>query len=227
MSDVNRDIARWRMALSQEGRFLPDELDELESHLRESLDSLVRRGLPEDQALTKAITTTGDPLTIDNEFSKVRSVSAKTLWRAYGVAPLVAPAAFAAIVFVTGLLFTDPKDPGTPIGVILIPILSLTLGVAVSYLLAIACWMPVMFFLRKRGWLDAFRVHAAALLLSIVECLLIEGAFYGKSTPRPADLRKCLWPSTLVLAGMVIPSVMLSASTFWWLLARGERRVHA
>ena len=217
MFDLNREIAQWRSAISRTGSFLPDELDELESHLLDACESLVRNGVVQQDAFIEAIKQMGDPMEIGSEFDKVRAVSSKRLWRAFRVAPVVAPVVFAVFVFVAGLLFTDPKDPGTPIGVIAIPVLSLTLGVVASYLVAGVFGMPIVFFLRNRGWLNGRGIHATAFLLAIVFCTLLEVTIYYVTTPPRPDLIEFLRP-TLYIACTIIPCIMLSATMFWWMV---------
>ena len=124
---------------------------------------------------------------------------------------------FAVFVFIAGFLLTDPKDPGTPIGVITIPILSLTLGVVASYLVAGVLGMPIVFFLRNRGWLNGRAIHAAAFLWAIVFCALLEVAIYYVTTPPRPDLIAFLRP-TLYIACIIIPCIMLSATMFWWMV---------
>lgn len=54
MKDLDVRIAQWREPLLRNGSFYADEVDELESHLRESVDGLVKTGLSEDEAFLVA-----------------------------------------------------------------------------------------------------------------------------------------------------------------------------
>jgi hypothetical protein len=70
MPDVNAQIARWRSAVAATGACSPDELEELESHLREEVATLVTAGLSEQEALSKALSRLGNPEEICREFAK-------------------------------------------------------------------------------------------------------------------------------------------------------------
>jgi hypothetical protein len=54
MSELDTRIVQWREQLLQNGSFYADEVEELESHLRESIDRLVAAGLSEDEAFLVA-----------------------------------------------------------------------------------------------------------------------------------------------------------------------------
>jgi membrane protein implicated in regulation of membrane protease activity len=84
-------------------------------------------------------------------------------------------------IFVLGMALSDPADPGTPIGIILLPILLLTLGGFIAYGIAAICWMPLIFFWRKRGWLNGGRLHLLAFLLALAVVALPR----PRSTPSP------------------------------------------
>ena len=150
----------------------------------------------------------------------------KTLWWAYAIAPAVAPTLFAVMAFVGGMieLKLNPDDTGTPIGVILVPIMSLTIGVVASYAVAGAIGMPIAFLLRKRRILNGYTIHGAAFLWVIVFSTLLTASNYIWTTPpRPAPA-EFLLPS-LYLFLMIAPCILLSATTFWWIVSRDKRQL--
>jgi hypothetical protein len=150
----------------------------------------------------------------------------KVLWWAYAFAPAVAPILFAVVVFVVGsaYLAMNPEDTGTPIGVIVIPLISLTVGVICSYFVAGVIGMPIAFFLRRRNSLNGYTIHGAALIWSIVLAVLLSIGIYAYTTPpRPAAV-EFLLPS-LGLFVMLAPGILLSATIFWWMVCRDKRRV--
>ena len=223
MFDVNRQVDEWRRALAKAGLADAGELDELESHLLQAYETFVRSGLGEQEAFSLAMKQVGDPSALAGEYAKNERFGTRNLWRAFRVAPVVAPVLFAIDTLVLGLLLTDSRNAGTPIGLLWIPLAALTLGVVLSYAVAAALWMPLMLFLWKRGWLHGATIHAAAFLLAVLLCVLLEVATYLVTTPRPTDMREFL-ASGPIVAGFVIPHIMLSACVFWWMVRESPDR---
>ena len=223
MFDLNSELERWRRNFSKDSRLDPDEMAELESHLIELFDSSVKSGIPESAAFFKAIQDIGDPQTLTTEYEKTRPTSSRRLWRAFWIAPLVAPVMLAIDVFVVGSLFSDPVDAGTPIGIIAIPLMALTLGTLLSYVIAGTLWMPLAFFLQKRGWLNGMSIHSMGFVFAIALYALFEVAIYFITTPRPNDIIEFM-SSSIYIAGFVIPNIMLSVVAFWWLIREKPAR---
>lgn len=214
MFNLNHEINLWRATFEARGILNRDELDELQSHLIEAYQALLAGGISEPQAFNQAIEQVGDPAILSLEYEKMHPSATKKLWRAFWVAPLVAPVLLAIDVFVIGLLLSDPKDPGTPIGIILLPILILTLGVIASYLITAIFWMPLAIFLHRRKRLDGGSIHLLAFVLAVLFFAALEAAIYGVTTPRPASIAEFI-SSTLYIPGFVIPHIMVSALVFW------------
>ncbi|MGA1104764.1 MAG: permease prefix domain 1-containing protein [Pseudomonadales bacterium] len=70
MFDLNQAIARWRVYMKRSGHVLPDELDELESHLRETCDHLIESGISLEEAFATASNQIGEPMEVGAEFQK-------------------------------------------------------------------------------------------------------------------------------------------------------------
>ena len=68
--DLNRGIHDWRTGLSKTSALQRDSLDELESHLRDSITTLSEKGLSEEEALLVAVRRCGTELQLQTEFSK-------------------------------------------------------------------------------------------------------------------------------------------------------------
>jgi len=68
--DLNRAIQQWRENLAQSPAFRSENLDELESHLRDSTDILVAKGLSEDEAFVIAVRRCGNRQQLQAEFAK-------------------------------------------------------------------------------------------------------------------------------------------------------------
>jgi hypothetical protein len=80
--------------------------------------------------------------------------------------------------------------------------------------------MPLVFCLRKRGWLHGGTIHGIAFLLAVAVFLLLETAAYFVAAER-ADFFEFSRMS-LIVAGFVIPNIMLSALVFWWMIREGS-----
>ncbi|MFT5301276.1 MAG: hypothetical protein ACI87E_002924 [Mariniblastus sp.] len=151
---------------------------------------------------------------------------AKVFWWAYAFAPTVAPVLFAVVVFVAGsaYLALNPENTGTPIGVVAIPLISLTVGVICSYFVAGVIGMPIAFLLRRRNSLNGYTIHGAALVWSMVLAVLLGIGTYANTTPPRPAAGEFLLPLP-VLFVMLAPGILLSATTFWWMVCRDKRRV--
>jgi len=68
--DLNREIRDWRTGLSTSPALQRDGLDELESHLRDSIATLMEKGLSDEEALLIAVRRCGTQKQLQTEFSK-------------------------------------------------------------------------------------------------------------------------------------------------------------
>ena len=76
--DLNGAIQQWRENLAQTPAFCRENLDELESHLRDSVTTLQTRGLSPEESLLVAVKRIGKDSFLESEFRKVNS---KAIWR--------------------------------------------------------------------------------------------------------------------------------------------------
>ena len=77
MHNLETSIAQWRKSMVARSKISEETLDELESHLRETVDQLVRSGSTEDSAFQRAITQLGPMPGLASEFKKLE---ASTWW---------------------------------------------------------------------------------------------------------------------------------------------------
>lgn len=70
MFDLDAAVTSWRLAQQQSG-VQGDSLDELESHLRDTISSLSNKNLSSEEAFFVAIRRLGSPQDIANEFTKI------------------------------------------------------------------------------------------------------------------------------------------------------------
>ena len=78
MFDLNKAISSWRMRLSEKQTCAKSDIDEMETHLREEIDSLTASKLSEQEAFLVATHRLGDPDSLAAEFAKVNT---SILWR--------------------------------------------------------------------------------------------------------------------------------------------------
>jgi len=71
MFDLNIQISEWRASILQSESFSKDNVDELESHLCESISQLVQQGLSAEEAFWVGLRRLGDTKALAVEFSKV------------------------------------------------------------------------------------------------------------------------------------------------------------
>ncbi len=75
--DLNRSVQSWRENLSQSPAFQWENLDELETHLRDSVATLQTQGLSTEEAFVVATGRIGKNSLLDSEFGKINS---KAVW---------------------------------------------------------------------------------------------------------------------------------------------------
>ena len=71
MRNLEQSIAEWRKTMMTAPNVGRETLDELENHLRENVDQLVRSGMTEAEAFQQAVTQLGAAPTIASEFLKL------------------------------------------------------------------------------------------------------------------------------------------------------------
>jgi len=85
--DLNQEIQRWRENLGRSPSFESDNLEELESHLRDSISSLEGKGLSLAEAFLIAVRRIGAGDAVESEFGKVNTRSVwldRFLWMLVG-----------------------------------------------------------------------------------------------------------------------------------------------
>lgn len=136
---------------------------------------------------------------------------------AFALAPAAAPVVLAILTFAGGMLFSDPKDPGTPVGIVIVPLLLLTLGMVGAYVTAGVCWWPVVWWLQRRGALNFLSLHAAGFLLAVGLSVCLTLGMHALTAPPRPPLQDLLLPC-LVTSAVLIPATMASVLVFWWLM---------
>ncbi len=78
MFDLESQIRKWRGHVQSTGSLGAQDVEELESHLRDSIDELTGRGVSVEEAFIVSIRRMGDAETLHDEFAKV---STESVWR--------------------------------------------------------------------------------------------------------------------------------------------------
>jgi hypothetical protein len=71
MHNLDETIALWRQAMTGSPKLNQEAVDELESHLRDKVDELIRSGMPEPTAFQEAVNQLGDAPELAREFQKL------------------------------------------------------------------------------------------------------------------------------------------------------------
>jgi len=79
MPHLEKQIADWRKSMSQACGRRNDRLDELEAHLREEVDGLLRAGMSSDDVFQAAVAKLGTPSALAAEFHKL-TVTPRPQW---------------------------------------------------------------------------------------------------------------------------------------------------
>jgi putative ABC transport system permease protein len=69
--DLEKAIAAWRRSLEYNPALLREDVEELESHVRDQVRGLVLRGLSEEEAFERAVRQMGSYGTVESEYQKV------------------------------------------------------------------------------------------------------------------------------------------------------------
>lgn len=128
--------------------------------------------------------------------------SNRDMWRAYAFAPAVTPLAFVALLAVVGIV---------------LPVLVVTAGTVVCYLVAGLIGMPIAFFLRRRNGLNGYTIHGAAFCwgvlsstISALGSICVAAAIGGTWDAVPLVVA--------YFSAAIVPPVALSGTAFWLLL---------
>jgi hypothetical protein len=89
MRDLEQSIAEWRQTMSAAPNIGPDTIAELETHLRETVEQLMRSGMSEAEAFERAIAQLGPPSKMAAEFQKLNAFT----WLPFRIVTAIAGAA--------------------------------------------------------------------------------------------------------------------------------------
>jgi len=178
MFNLERAIANWRAEIFCTG-LTCQRVDELESHLRETIDANRTQQIPEQVAFEKAVAQLGSPTQIKTEFTKNDLLDKKL--RGYKIEKAIGAFGLASYAGMTiyGLFFSSTLEPTPRDRILGVLALLTTLGVAIgaTYLWRI---MPVIAVKKVRlsvgivSWLLGATITAVMFLciLPVIELTL-------------------------------------------------------
>jgi hypothetical protein len=159
---------------------------------------------------------------VDNPFQSPTELAAesdaaaaqKALRDACRIAPLVAPFSFVVLILLAAGVAVAAGRTINPAGLLLLPLLAMTIGLLASYASWSLIGLPLALALQRRQSLTGGTIHAAAFLCSIMAaCLLAIPIMISSQGPQSLLLIP-------FLAAMIAPPALLSATCFWWLVRR-------
>lgn len=227
--DLNQAIQSWRENLAQSPAFHDENLDELESHLRDSISTLQTNGLAANEGFLVATMRIGSDAFLKSEFGKVNPQAVwleRALWMLVGiqfwsfVSGVIASSTRSAVSF--ALVSYDFTAHGRIIPATLFMLANL-LGFTASL---VFCWWLIS---RRGSSLGAWfasrlRRHRLWFLTVIVVCvlsLLSVGMNYGmtilqlKFTDRSRFGEIALSHQYSWIAGNVVQATTLVLLTLW------------
>jgi hypothetical protein len=184
--DLNQAIQQWRESLNASPAFRRENLDELESHLRDSIANLGQRGLAADEAFLIATRRVGSGAALGAEFGKI---NAQRIWLNRGLWMLIGIQIFICIGCLESAITF-----GADLGVRVIGRTSLTplcsgLLCAFAHLLTFAVVLTIgrRIFLRKYGsisaWLRKVPNSSARLIASGLTLMVLARVISGTVYP--------------------------------------------
>lgn len=145
--DLNLAIQRWRENLAQSAAFRSENLNELESHLRDSVTMLQRQGLSDEEAFIVATKRLGNAEPLEKEFVKINGQSIwlnRIFWMLIGIQLWGLTSSFTGSMARNGLAFVwsninyDWKNSGVLLPVTLF---ALTYLVGIAAALTLCYWL--------------------------------------------------------------------------------------
>lgn len=180
--DLNHAIQRWRENLTQSPAFRSENLNKLESHLRDSVDTLQAKGLTAEEAFVTAARQTGTNKALQGEYGKANRTAVwfeRALWVLLATQFWFAIRSISNIAFGAGSSFVEllnwnravPGEPAlTVVGVVFSPLV-------IAAVIGIEWWRytrrkrrPALFFrqLLQRPLNLALMLFAVCALLSAI-----------------------------------------------------------
>lgn len=227
--DLNAAIQLWRENLAQSPAFRIENLNELESHLRDSIAILQAKGLSAEEAFWVASRRAGNEKQLEAEFGKVNGRSVwldRVFWMLIGwliwnvVSSFIRTVTSIGVAFGWKLANYDIRVNGLALPVVLSVFVQL-MGIAGGI---VFCWWLLTRKARKMGnWLQPFLGRPFALAISCAVLLAVMSVprtlplaiarYYGMAAVpqilEPVNLSELI-TSVIQVPAMVIITLMIA-----------------
>lgn len=180
--DLNQAIQRWREGLAASPAFRNENLDELEAHLRDSIESLHKSSLSVEEAFLVAARRLGKDASLETEFKKINESAVwldRILWMLIGiqawglVSNVIGRVVRGVMCYAWGCLHYDFAAQGRAI-----PVTFFFAVQTLTYVVSLGlCWWLVI---RKghilAGWIQRYLHRPSHLLLACFMLWLVSMA---------------------------------------------------
>jgi hypothetical protein len=168
MRDLEKQISDWRHSMAKASKERPDALDELETHLREEIDRLIRAGTSADQAFDLAMSRLGTPAALGAEFDKLAQMR-RAKWKPATLAQWACLA-----ISVLAFLWLVPRigDGGMTL-LLASHVLSVTIGYGTMFIIGglAICYVLADWF-QRTGPSQRHALHRAIIRLAAISAVL-------------------------------------------------------
>jgi len=196
--DLNHAIQEWRARLGESPAFRRENLEELETHLRDSIANLAQRGLAEDEAFIIATRRVGGEAVLGKEFAKINSRDLwlnRALWMLVGIQlvgflrVLGSGPTFFITAFVVKPVMLSGNDPSTSwfavFLVALVQLLTTAVLFTIGWRMLTRKGNSAYVWVRKNSWRMAAAISSWLLLMLLPHMInTTELAWYSKFAPR-------------------------------------------
>jgi len=216
-------ISDWRNTMTATGRVSGETLDELENHLRENVDQLVRSGMSEPEAFERAVRELGGARTLAAEFQKLDELAELDPWSWW---PVKAVIVVAGALVLAVLLIAPARFGSGRSGLLLVThVFTVTLGYTGTFLIGAlgVCFVGQRCFTEFSPWRARSLKRVTFLFGCIAAGLTALGIILGMIWAKAEWGRFWAWDAKEIGALGIITWLMcfLVAHRLRWLPAHG------
>jgi hypothetical protein len=213
MRDLEKKISDWRHSMAQTSKHRPEALDELETHLRDEIQRLMRAGTAADEAFGLAASRLGPADAVCAEFQKLEEMR-RAKWR---------PATFAQwACVVTGVVVALALTPRIGHGQMTLLLFSHVLTVTIGYVTmfivgALAICHVLSDWFDRTGHPQTYHLRRTMFRLAVVSATLTGiGIVLGMIWAKENWGRYWAWDAKETGAVIVLVCAMLPIALRWF-----------
>ena len=141
------------------------------------------------------------------------------IWLGFLVAPLIVPILLSVGIVLGAPFYLETGDSGMPIGVIVLPLVIMSVGVVFAYVMMLLVGMPFVILLRSLGLLNLAWLNLVAVGLSIFFVLV---ACVISFLIQPVEVSDVIGDICYSICIMALP-LTVTATGFWFVACRGRQ----